>query len=139
MNLQPTNTCNTCAGALTSLIQPDGLAQERNKQAVHNESWRVLHEDIWDAVERAFLLADCGYKSDNRSYLAGHRGFPERFAEVQEGIKSLRACCRSCNNLRKMATSVSVNVDVVGDISFVSFSPLSFTSTSFIIGTGLKK
>lgn len=55
-NLQPTDTWNTCAGALTSLIQPDGLGQERNKQTVHNESWCVLHEDTWDAVESDFDL-----------------------------------------------------------------------------------
>lgn len=78
-------------------------------------------------------------KSDSRSYLTGHRGFPQHFAEVQEGIKCLLACCRSCNNLRKRTTSASVNVDVVSDISVVSFSPSSFTSTSFIMGTGLKK
>lgn len=30
---------------------------------------------------------------DIKSYLAGHRCFAECFAEVQEGIKSLLACC----------------------------------------------
>lgn len=40
---------DTGAGALTSLVQPDGLGQAGNKQAVHNESWCVLHGDGWDA------------------------------------------------------------------------------------------
>lgn len=50
------NTRLTCAGALTSLMQPDGLGQARDKQAVHNESWRVLQGDTWDAVGRDFII-----------------------------------------------------------------------------------
>lgn len=44
------------AGALTSLMQPDGLGQARDKQAVHNESWCVLQEDTWDAVGRDLII-----------------------------------------------------------------------------------
>lgn len=88
------------------------------------------------------LSTDCGFNSGSRSYLTGHRGLPQHFAEVQQGIKRLLACCRNCDDLwKKMTTSATGNVDVVSEISFGSFLPpsSSFTSTSFIMGTGLKK
>lgn len=53
-----------------------------------------------------------GFKSVSTSYLTGHRCLPEHFAEVQEGVKRLLACCRSCDNLRKMPSLVSVNLEV---------------------------
>lgn len=53
-----------------------------------------------------------GFKSGSTSYLTGHRCLPEHFAEVQEGVEGLLACCRSCDNLRKMPTLVSVNLEV---------------------------
>lgn len=53
-----------------------------------------------------------GLKSVGTSYLTGHRCLPQHFAEVQEGVKRLLACCRSCDNLRKMPTLVSVNLEV---------------------------
>lgn len=72
----------------------------------------------------ALSSPDRGFGSDRRSHLTGHRGFPQHSAEVQQGIKRLLACCRRCDNLREMTTSVSVNVVVVRDICFVSFPPI---------------
>ena len=39
-----------------------------------------------------------------KSYLAGYRCLPEGFAEVQEGIESLLACCGGSNDLWRMNT-----------------------------------
>lgn len=69
------------------------------------------------------LSTDCGFNSGSRSYLTGHRGLPQHFAEVQQGIKRLLACCWNCDDLwKKMTTSATGNV-VVSEISFGSFPP----------------
>lgn len=119
-NLQLTNTCPYLSHT-TGRPRPSKGQAGGSQWILVCPSWR--HTGM--QPRGTLLSTDCGFKSGSGSYLTGHRGFPQHFAEIHQGIKCLFACCRNCNNLwkKKMTTSASGNVDVVSEISFGSFFP----------------